>query len=182
MLAWLTVALSAVPDTVEKKSGLPQLNVPDFAPQLIWLALTFGVLYYVLSRYTLPRIASVIEERSNRIQRDLDEAERLKSETEKAIAGYEQSLAEARGNANAIARERSEKLAAEVNAERSKVESELAAKLAEAEARITATKTEAMARVGDIASDTAGELVRTLIGADVSADEVRAAMQPGAGE
>lgn len=182
MLAWLTVALAAVPTAVVGKAGLPQLNVPDFAPQLFWLAITFGTLYFVLSRITLPRIASVIEERSTRIQRDLDEAERLKSETEKAIAGYEQSLAEARTNANGIARERSQKLAAEVDAERAKVEADLAARLAEAETRIAATKTEAMSRVGDIASDTAGEVVRKLIGAEVSADEVRAAMQPGAGE
>ena len=95
MLAWLTVALAAVPDTVEKKSGLPQLNAPDMVPQLIWLALTFGILYFVLSRVTLPRIASVIEERSNRIQRDLDDAERFKGETDEALAAYEQALAEA---------------------------------------------------------------------------------------
>lgn len=182
MLAWLTVALAAVPDTVEEKSGLPQLNVPDFAPQLVWLALTFGVLYFILSRLTLPRIAAVIEERESRIQRDLDDAERLKGETEKALAAYEQSLAEARGNANAIARDTHDKLATEVEGERTKVETELAAKLAEAEARIKATKDTAMAQVGDIASDTVGDVIEKLIGTTASPDEIRAAMQPAAGE
>ncbi len=182
MLAWLTVALAAVPETVEKKGGLPQLNAPDMVPQLIWLALTFGVLYFVLSRVTLPRIASVIEERSNRIQRDLDDAERFKSETDEALAAYEQALAEAHGRANGIARDMREKLAGETNAERQKVEDELAAKLAEAESRITEMKTQAMAQVNDIAADTAGEVVRKLIGVDVNADEVRAAVQQPAGE
>lgn len=182
MLAWLTVALATVPDTVEKKSGLPQLNPHDMAPQLVWLVLTFGILYLVLSRLTLPRIESVIEERQNRIQRDLDEAERLNSDTEKAIAAYEQSLAEARGNANALARETRDKLAAEVDQERSKVEAELSAKLAEAEGRIDAMKTEAMANVDQIATDTAGDVVKKLIGIGVSADEVRAALQTGRGD
>ena len=129
MLAWLTVVLASVPDTVEKKSGLPQLNIPDMAPQLIWLALTFGLLYIVLSRVTLPKIASVIEERQNRIQRDLDEAERLKEETDAALAAYEQALAEARGRANGIARETREQLTAEVNGERAKADAEDAARI-----------------------------------------------------
>ena len=185
MLAWLTITLASnapVPGTTETKGGLPQLNVPDMIPQLIWLAITFGILYFVLSRVTLPRIASVIEERQSRIQRDLDEADRLKNETDEALAAYEQALAEAHGRANGIARETREKLAAEVNDERSKVEADLAAKLSEAEARISDMKSQAMAQVGDIATDTATEVVRKLIGTDVSADEVRAAIQPPAGE
>lgn len=182
MLAWLTVALATVPDTVEEKSGLPQLNPHDMAPQLVWLVLTFGILYLVLSRLTLPRIESVIEERQNRIQRDLDEAERLKGDTEKAIAAYEQSLAEARGNANALARETREKLATEVEQERAKVEADLAAKQADAEARISAMKDEAMSNVDTIASETAGEVVKKLINVDVSPDDVRAALQASRGE
>ncbi|HUS98229.1 MAG TPA: F0F1 ATP synthase subunit B [Hyphomicrobiaceae bacterium] len=182
MLAWLTVALAAVPDTVEKKSGLPQLNLPDFAPQLFWLALTFGILYFILARFTLPRIGSVIEERENRIQRDLDEAERLKSETESALAAYEQALADARARANALARDTREKLAAEVEQERTKVEAGLAAKLAEAETRIGTMKASALAEVGSIARDTVADVVKKLIGSDVTPDEIRAAMQPGAGE
>ena len=161
MLAWLTVVL----DTVEKKSGLPQLNIPDMAPQLIWLALTFGLLYIVLSRVTLPKIASVIEERQNRIQRDLDEAERLKEETDAALAAYEQALAEARGRANGIARETRERLTAEVNGERAKADAEDAARIADAEAQILARKNEAMAEVGNIAADTASAVVRMLVSA-----------------
>ena len=182
MLAWLAIGLAAGAGAAEKKGGLPQLHVPDMAPQLIWLALAFGVLYLVLSRLTLPRIASVIEERQNRIQRDLDEAERLKGETDEALAAYEQALAEAHARANGIARDTREKLAAEVNEERAKVEADLAGKLAEAEGRIATLKSEAMAQVGDIATDTASEVVKKLIGADVSVDEVRAAVQPPAGE
>ena len=106
----LAAGAAAVPDTVKAKSGLPQLNVADFAPQLIWLALTFGLLYLIMSRVALPRIGEVIEERSQRIQRDLDEAERLKGETEKALGAYEQALAEARAKAQGIAKETRDKL------------------------------------------------------------------------
>ena len=101
----------------------------------------------------------MIEERRERIQRDLEKAEKLKVETEQALASYEQALAEARTKANAIAKDMRDKLAAEVDKERAKVDAQIAAKLADAEARIAESKAKAMASVGDIAGDTAGAIV-----------------------
>lgn len=161
MLVSLAVIAAAAP---EAKGGLPQLHAPDFAPQLIWLAISFGVLYYLLSRFTLPRISEVIEKRQQRIQRDLGEAQRLKTDTERALATYEEALAAAKAKASGIAKETREKLAAEVDAQRQKVEGQLNKTLADAEARIAKTKTNAMAQVDQIASETAAAIVDRLVG------------------
>ncbi|MEO1264665.1 MAG: F0F1 ATP synthase subunit B', partial [Pseudomonadota bacterium] len=118
-----------------------------------------------------------IDERRGRIQRDIDEAERLKGETDAAIADYEKSLAEARGRASSIAAENRDKLTAETDAERQRVDHEVNAKVAEAEERIQAMKVRSLAEVDTIATDTAGELVKKLVGGSTSADEVRAALQ-----
>ena len=182
MLASLAVLAAAAADAAQESGGLPQLNASDFAPQLFWLAVTFGALYFILSRWSLPRISEVIEERRNRIQRDLDEADRLKDETEKALAAYEHELAAARGRASSIAREMREKLAAEVEEERARVEAQVNAKLAEAEKRIADMKAKALAQVNEIATETAGSIVEKLVGADVSADEARRALEPVPGE
>ncbi len=176
MLVNLVALAAAGAAQAEKKSGLPQLNVQDFAPQLIWLALTFGILYFLLSRVSLPRIGEVIEERRDSIQRDLDEAARLKGETEKALAGYEQARADARSKAGGLAREIQERVASEAEKERSKVETQITAKLAEADARIGTLKTRALAGINDIAADTAGAVVNRLIGQDASADEIAKAL------
>jgi F-type H+-transporting ATPase subunit b len=160
----------------EAKSGLPQLNVNDFSPQLIWLAITFGLLYVVLSRVALPRIGEVIEERRDRIQRDLDAAERLKSETEKAIAAYEQSLGDARSRASAMAKDTRDKLAAESAAERGRLEADMAAKAAAAEARIADTKSKALAGVDDVAADVAAAVIQKVIGQPADAADIRAAL------
>ena len=101
-----------------KGGGLPQLNPHDFAPQLIWLGITFFTLLLLLSKVALPKVGGVIEERRQRIQRDLDEADRLKGETEKALATYEESMASARSRAGGIAKEIRDKLSAEVDGER----------------------------------------------------------------
>ena len=177
MLAWLTIVLASVPDTIEKKSGLPQLNTNDMAPQLIWLALSFGALYFLLSRIALPRIGEVLEERRDRIQRDLDEAARLKGETEKALGAYEKALADARSNAGALAKETQARVTAEVDKERGRVEQELGARLNEAESRIAATKAQALTSVNDIAAETATAIVNRLIGEDARPDEIAAALQ-----
>ncbi len=154
----------------------PPFNTDTFAPQLIWLTITFVALYYLMSRVSLPRIGEVIEERNDRIQRDLDAAERLRDETDKALAAYEQALADARTNANQIASDTRAKLSAEVDAERARLETELGTKLADAETRISATRTKAMASVNEIASDVAASVVAKLIGKDASADEIRQAL------
>lgn len=182
MLASLAVLAAATAQAPAKSEGLPQLNAPDFAPQLIWLAITFAALYFILSRWSLPRIAEVIEERRDRIQRDLDKAERLKVETEQALAAYEQELATARNRAGGIAREMRDKLAAEVESERARVDQQVGAKLAEAETRIARMKAAALDQVNEIATEAASAVVVKLIGKETSADEVRRALQPAAGE
>ena len=156
--------------------GLPQLHSPDFAPQLFWLVLTFALLYWIMSRIALPRIGEVIEERRDRIQRDLAAAGRLKGETDKALETYEKALAEARGSATAIARQTRDDLATEVDKERKVLEADLSRKLAEAESAISATKAKALESVKDIASETATDIVKALTNLSVSKDEVSNAL------
>jgi F-type H+-transporting ATPase subunit b len=160
----------------------PPLDPGTFAPQLIWLALTFGLLFLILKRVALPRIGEVIEERSERIKRDLGQAETLKAETAQALAAYEQALAEARGEANGIAKEMHDTLKTEIEGERAKVEAELARKLNDAEASIAQTKAKALASVGDISSEVAGAIVARLLGQEVSKDELQRALAQRAAE
>ncbi len=164
----------------EKAGGLPQLNPADFAPQLAWLAVTFVLLYLVLSRVTLPRIGEVLEERRDRVQRDLDAAGRFKADTDAALAAYEKALGDARQKASSMAKEVRDRLAADTEGERTRIEGELGAKLAEAEARISATKSKALQSVDEIAAETASAVIGKLLGEDVSPAEVKKVIQPAA--
>ncbi|MGC1344569.1 MAG: ATP F0F1 synthase subunit B [Methyloceanibacter sp.] len=155
---------------------MPQLNPLDWAPQLIWLAITFGILYLLMKWVALPKIGSVIEARQARIAGDLEAADNLRRQTEEAIAAYEQALAEAKARAHAIAQEARNKLKDEVAAERTALERDLAAKSAEAEARIHQAKVSALKDVNAVASETAAEIVRRLIGVAPSQPESSAAV------
>ncbi len=164
---------TGVPHEAGHKGAFPPLDPANFAPQIIWLAISFALLYALMSRIALPRIGEVIEERRDRIQRDIDAAEALKAETEKALKGYEDSLADARGKASGIARDTREKLAAETDRERAETDTKVNAKIAEAEARIAAMKNNALSSVNDIAADTASAIVGKLIGENITAADVK---------
>jgi len=143
---------------------MPQLNPLDWAPQLIWLLITFGILYLLMVYVALPRIGAVIEARADHIAKDLATADKLRRETEEAIAAYEQALAEAKQEAHAIIEAGRTKLKEETAAERAKLDSQLGKKSAEAEARINEAKISAMREVNAVAADVASDIVRRLIG------------------
>jgi F-type H+-transporting ATPase subunit b len=155
---------------------MPQLNPLDWAPQLIWLVITFGVLYLLMKWVALPKIGSVIEMRQGRIAGDLEAADKLRRKTQEAIAAYEQALAEAKARAHGIAQEARNRLKDEVAAERTALERDLSAKSAEAEAQIHQAKVSALKEVNAVASDTAAEIVRRLIGIAPTKPEVSAAV------
>ncbi|MBU2580616.1 MAG: F0F1 ATP synthase subunit B [Alphaproteobacteria bacterium] len=159
-------------------STFPPFNSETFAPQLVWLVLTFTLLYVLMSRLVLPRIGEIIDERRERIQRDLDTAERLKTDTDKAIANYEKAFADARANAGSIARETREKLDQKVSARQAAADADNSAQIAAAEKSIQETRSKALANVNEIAAEVAGAVIKQLINTDVPASDIRAAL-PG---
>ena len=159
------------------KEMFPPFQKETFPSQLFWLAITFIALYVVMARIALPQIGAIFQARRDRIGGDLAEAQKLKSESETALAAYEKALAEARGRAQRIADEASHRLNAEAQERRKTLESELDAKLAEAERTIAATKSAAMANVHAIAAEAAAAIVARLIGAVPADSAVKAAVE-----
>ncbi len=154
----------------------PPMDPTTFASQILWLALTFGALYMIMSRISLPRIGEVVEERAERIQRDLDEAERMKTETEVALADYERSLAEAKSKANGIAAQERARVKEDTDRARAQADEQDAKTMSDAEARIAKSKTAALASVNEIAAETAGSVIDKLIGSKASPDEIKQAL------
>lgn len=143
---------------------MPQLDIATFPSQLVWLAISFVVLYLALARVALPRIAEVLENRQNRISGDLERAGRMKDEAAKVLADYEKALADARARAQAQIKAAADELAA-VAARR---EGEAAARLAEqvkaAEGRIAAAKQTALGGLRAVAIEVAAAAVERLAG------------------
>jgi F-type H+-transporting ATPase subunit b len=156
--------------------GFPPFQSQTFASQLVWLAIAFVLLYVLMAKLALPRVGSIIESRQKRIEDDLADASRLKSESDAAVAAYEKALADARNRAQAIANETRERQAAGAEARRKTLENELNTKLADAEKTIAATKQAAMGNVRGIAEDATRAIVERLIGETPNEKAVTAAV------
>ena len=153
------VAVPAEALVVEESGGMPQLDAGSWPAQLFWLSLIFAGFYVFLSRVALPRVATVLEERRDRIANDLDQAALLQKRGDEALAAYEQSLAEARARAGGIARKMRDDVAADTDKKMKALEADLSAKAAEAETRIQASRDAVMANVTEIAADAAQAIV-----------------------
>ena len=92
---------------------MPQFDPAVWMPQLIWLAITFLMLYLLMSKVALPRVSEVLDEREERINESLRKAERLKLHAEDAIASYEKTITDVRANAAEVLREAREEAAAD---------------------------------------------------------------------
>ncbi|MBO0904276.1 F0F1 ATP synthase subunit B [Jiella sonneratiae] len=156
--------------------GFPPFN-PEFYPsQLLWLAITFGVFYWLLKTVIMPRIGGILENRRDRIALDLEAAERMRSDADEAKAAYEQELAEARSRAHSIAHEAKESAREDAEAERKRLDGELDEKLDAAQARIAEVKRSALSEVDGIARDVTDTILREVASIEASQDEIAGAV------
>lgn len=144
--------------------GLPQLCFDWFGNQIFWLVLTLVVIFFILSRIALPRIAAVLAERQGTITNDLAAAEDLKAKAVEAEDAYNKALADARAQAQEIVAEAKAEIKAELDAATAKADAEIAAKAAEGEKAIAEIRANALESVKEVAKDTAKELVAAMGG------------------
>jgi F-type H+-transporting ATPase subunit b len=164
------------PGSEHHTGPFPPFQSETFASQLVWLAITFVLLYVLMTKVAIPRVGSILAARKGKIEGDLAAARRYRDQADNALAAYEKSLADARNRAQAIATETRDKLNAEAEKDRKALEEKLNAQLAEADKQIAATKQAAMAHVRGIAVDTASAVVARLTGSAPAEPAVAAAV------
>ena len=86
-------------ETEEHNPVIPEIT------ELIPALLAFLLVSWVLGKYAIPRLNRAMNERTEKIQGDLEGAERARSEAESELARYQEQLREARGEAGRIIEE-----------------------------------------------------------------------------
>lgn len=159
----------------EAAVGMPQLDFASFPNQIFWLLVTLVIIYVVLSKIALPRISSVLAERSGTISNDIAAAEELKQKAHDAEAAYEQALVDARAEAQKIVAEARDDIQKDLDVAIQAADAEIAAKAAESEKAIAEIRAGAMDAVKDVAKATTKEIVAAL-GGKADAKTVTAAV------
>ena len=155
--------------------GMPQLDITTFGNQIFWLLVALVIIYFVLSRVALPRIAGILAERQGTITNDIAAAEDLKVKAKDAEAAYEKALADARAEAQRIAGETRDAIQGDLDAAIAKADAEIAAKAAESEKAIADIRAGAQDAVKEVAEDAAKDIV-ALMGGKADASGITAAI------
>ena len=155
--------------------GMPQLCFDWFPNQIFWLVITLVVIFLVLSRVALPRIAAILAERQGTITNDLAAAEDLKAKAVEAEEAYNKALADARAEAQRIAAEARAEIQAGLDDAIAKADADIAAKAAESEKAIAEIRAGALESIQVVAKDTAAELV-TALGGEADAKAIDGAI------
>lgn len=91
-------------DSVDDCQEAPNLILPEL-DELVWGAISFTALFLLLRRYAYPAIKRGMENRSERIRKDLQAAEAQREEAEHMRAEYQAQLNDARNEAARIIEE-----------------------------------------------------------------------------
>lgn len=156
--------------------GLPQFDFSTWSSQIFWLVVTFGLLYFILAKFILPRIGQGISDRGDRIADDLDAASRMQREAEQAEIEYERVMAAARAKAHNIAETTRNAVNDEIAGEIETAEADFAAKQAIADENISKIRSAALAKIDTVAAETAGAVVEKIGNIKPTAAQIKSAM------
>jgi F-type H+-transporting ATPase subunit b len=162
LLATLLLAPAAA-----RAEGMPQLDFanPLTTSQVVWGAIIFVVLYILLSRIGLPRVAQVIEERAEHIAADLETARASKTRADGAATEMVEATTRARAEAQAAINAALDVAKQEAAARIAALNAQLAKQLHDAEMQIGAARAAAMSALREVATDTAATVIARLTGA-----------------
>ena len=157
-------------------AGLPQLDQTKFSSQIIWLFISFAILYLLMSRMALPRIGAVLKERRYKIEDNLQKAETLKTEAAVAAEAYEKVLAEAQASAGEAIRDAREHSAAKAAKLQGEEHARLAGEIEAAEERISQAKDKATAGIRAVSLEVAIAAAKKLTGEKLDSGAIGSAI------
>ncbi len=146
--------------------GMPQLNFksPLTLSQVVWGAVIFALLYILFSRWALPKVGSVVQERRATISGNLDTARTAKMQADAAVAELTQATQRARAEAQSSIAAATQQAKTDAAARAASMNQALDAQLAEAEGRIAAARGNAMGALRQVAGEAATAVVTRLTG------------------
>jgi len=153
---------------------MPQLDFSTFLPQIFWLFISLSFLYIVLSRYALPRVSDVIEERKDIIAQDIDSAKEYSEESEKAIEELNLNLSEAKTSSQNLINKSIQDIKEDSEIKKSSLIKEINNQISEAEGEIKEKKETALAEISSISESLAIEMLENLSVGEIDKGKIAA--------
>jgi len=153
---------------------MPQLDFSTFLPQIFWLFISLSFLYIILSRYALPRVSDVIEERKDIIAQDIDSAKEYSLESEKATEELNLKLTEAKASSQNFINKSLQDIKEDNEIKKGNFIKEINNEISEAEGAIKEKKENALDEISTISESLAIEMLENLSVGEIDKGKITA--------
>ena len=160
-----------------ESGGMPQLNPEFWVSQIVWLVLTFGILYIVLSKLILPKISDNLESRKSQILENIETAETQREESEKKLKEFEKIILESKLEAKNYFNEARQKILEDINNKRVALEKDIDNEISATEQEVNNLKITSSEKIKKIAIETSSELIKQLIGEEANNSNISAIVE-----
>ena len=157
--------------------GMPQLNPEFWVSQIVWLVLTFGILYMVLSKLILPKISDNLESRKSQILENIETTETQREESEKKLKEFEKIILESKIEAKNYFNKTRQKILEDINNKKVALEKDIDNEISATEQEINNLKITSNEKIKKIAIETSSELIKQLIGGNVNNSSISAIVE-----
>ena len=174
----LLIALSALNKNLfAAEAGMPQLDPTYWASQAFWLILVFSILYVSISKFYLPKIKNNLENRENKIKEDLEDASKLKEESEIKLKEYDKILESAKKEVSKIHFESKNILKKNIEEKKKDIEQQIEKDFTKTQKEIIDLKKNSLATIQNISENIASNIIENISGDKLNESSIKATVE-----
>ena len=159
------------------EAGMPQLDPKYWASQAFWLILVFSILYLSIAKSYLPKIKKNLDNRENKIKEDLDEANKMKSLSEKKLKEYNVILENSKKEVTKILLEAKNTLDKNIQTKKETIEKDIENQLTKAQKEILELKTSSINSINNISQEISSNIIEKMSGDKLNESSIKAVVE-----
>ena len=173
----ILVTLTISTNLFAAEAGMPQLDPKYWASQAFWLILVFSILYLSIAKFYLPKIKKNLDNRENKIKEDLDEANKMKSLSEKKLKEYNIILENSKKEVTKILLEAKNTLDKSIQTKKETIEKDIENQLTKAQKEILELKTSSINSINTISQEISSNIIEKMSGDKLNESSVKAVVE-----
>ena len=177
LLAFTIATLAIQNNLFGAEAGMPQLDPKYWASQAFWLILVFTILYISVSKFYLPKIKNNLEDRENKIKKDIDDANKIKELSETRLKEYERILENAKTEVIKIHLESKNTLDKDIHKKKETIEKEIEKEILKAQKEIIELKKNSISDIQKISENIAASIIENISGDKLNESSIKATVE-----
>ena len=177
LLAFTIATLAIRNNLFAAEAGMPQLDPKYWASQAFWLILVFTILYISIAKFYLPKIKNNLEDRENKIKKDIDDANKFKELSETRLKEYERILENAKREVIKIHLESKNTLDKDIQKKKETIEKEIEKEISKAQKEIIELKKNSISEIQKISENIAASIIENISGDKLNESSIKATVE-----